>query len=110
METSPRAPQAAAARPALASVIGLLLFGVVSWAGCLAHWRLTTVLGVYAGLYVLTTLGVGIGANVTEHWNVRFDYQFFATDRDGLGLSGGDDPTIDTLPVGVHYRFGRAER
>lgn len=55
-------------------------------------------------------LGVSIGANVTEHWNVRFDYQYFAIDRDALGIPGGDDPTVDTLGVGVHYRFGRVER
>jgi opacity protein-like surface antigen len=52
-------------------------------------------------------LGFGLGANVTDRWTVRFDYQFFAVDGDALGVSNSDDPTIDTLGVGVHYRFGR---
>lgn len=55
-------------------------------------------------------LGFSIGANVTQGWNVRFDYQYFGIDGEGLGIMSGDDPTIDTLALGVHYRFGRLER
>lgn len=55
-------------------------------------------------------LGFSIGANVTQRWNVRFDYQYFEIDGDGLGISGGDDPTIDTFALGVQYRIGRLER
>lgn len=43
----------AASRPAIASVLGLLPFGVFAWFGCMMHLRLTTVLIAYAIAYVI---------------------------------------------------------
>lgn len=42
-----------AARPAIASVLGLLPFGVFAWFGCMLHLRLTVVLIVYAIVYLI---------------------------------------------------------
>jgi len=43
----------AASRPAIASVLGLLPFGMLTWLGCMMHLRLTTVLIAYAIAYVI---------------------------------------------------------
>ncbi|MCP4593637.1 MAG: hypothetical protein GY842_23110 [bacterium] len=42
-------------RLALATVGGLTLFGLSSWAGSLLHWKLSTVLLAYGGLYAAIT-------------------------------------------------------
>lgn len=46
-------------RPGVASVIGLLLFGVVSWTGTMAKWYLNSVLIVYAVLYLTVCVSAG---------------------------------------------------
>jgi opacity protein-like surface antigen len=53
-------------------------------------------------------LGVGIRMNATPRWAVRLDYQTFGIDGDFLGSNEG--PTLDTLSVGVDYRFGKGDR
>jgi opacity protein-like surface antigen len=51
-------------------------------------------------------LGLGLAVTAAPSWRVRFEYQFFSIDGDNLGIGNGDDPTIDTLAIGVDYRFG----
>lgn len=51
-------------------------------------------------------LGLGLGADVTPKWSVRIEYQFFSIDRSFLGVSSGNDPTVDTFAMGVVYRLG----
>jgi opacity protein-like surface antigen len=52
-------------------------------------------------------LGGGIAIKATPQWRVRLEYQWFGLDRDFLGVRGGDDPSIDTLAIGVDYRLRR---
>jgi opacity protein-like surface antigen len=52
-------------------------------------------------------LGAGIGFKATPKWRVRIEYQYFAIDRDFLGVRGGDDPSIDTFAIGIDYQLGR---
>lgn len=54
-------------------------------------------------------LGGGIAIKATPKWRVRFEYQFFGFDGDFLGVSGRDDPTIDTFALGIDYKIGRRE-
>lgn len=43
------------ARLSVASVLGLVPFGVVAWMGCVRHWTLSTVLIIWAVLYFAST-------------------------------------------------------
>lgn len=52
-------------------------------------------------------LGAGLGIKATPKWRVRMEYQYFGLDRDFLGARAGDNPSIDTLAIGVDYRLGR---
>lgn len=63
---------------AVASIGGLLLFGLVSWPACLLHLRLSTALGVYAAVYAacvgelggrLMRRGPLPGVGRQEEWN-----------------------------------------
>jgi hypothetical protein len=55
-------------------------------------------------------LGLGIRMKATPKWAVRLDYQNFGIDGSFLGDDSRDDPTLDTISVGVDYRFGKTER
>ncbi len=48
-------------------------------------------------------LGAGFFVKPSPKWRVRVEYQFFAVDREFLGVSSGDDPTIDTFSIGFDY-------
>jgi opacity protein-like surface antigen len=54
-------------------------------------------------------LGAGIGFKATPRWRVRIEYQYFAIDRDFLGVRGRDDPSIDTFAIGLDYQLGRRQ-
>jgi hypothetical protein len=54
--------------------------------------------------------GVGLRMKATPKWAVRLDYQTFGIDGDFLGDDSKEGPTLDTLSVGVDYRFGKTER
>jgi opacity protein-like surface antigen len=48
-------------------------------------------------------IGAGFFVKPSPKWRVRVEYQFFAVDREFLGVSSGDDPTIDTFSIGFDY-------
>ena len=48
-------------------------------------------------------LGAGFFVKPSPKWRVRVEYQYFAVDREFLGVSSGDDPTIDTFSIGFDY-------
>ena len=50
-------------------------------------------------------LGGGFAIEASPKWRVRVEYQYFAVDRDFLGIRGGDDPSIDTLSIGLDYQL-----
>ena len=50
-------------------------------------------------------LGIGLVIKASPKWRVRVEYQYFGLDRDFLGVRAGDDPSIDTLSIGLDYRL-----
>ena len=54
-------------------------------------------------------LGGGIAIKATPKWRVRLEYQFSGFDGDSIDVRGGDDPTIDTVAIGIDYKIGRRE-
>jgi opacity protein-like surface antigen len=48
-------------------------------------------------------LGMGLVIKASPKWRVRVEYQYFGLDRDVLGVRGGDDPSVDTLSIGLDY-------
>jgi len=48
-------------------------------------------------------LGAGLIIKASPKWRVRVEYQYFGLDRDFLGVRGSDDPSVDTLSVGLDY-------
>ena len=52
-------------------------------------------------------LGLGFFIKPSQKWRVRVEYQYFALDRDTLGVRSDDDVTIDTLSIGLDYRLGK---
>jgi opacity protein-like surface antigen len=50
-------------------------------------------------------VGAGFFVKPTPRWRVRVEYQYFGVDRDFLGISSGDDPTVDTFSIGFDYRL-----
>jgi opacity protein-like surface antigen len=48
-------------------------------------------------------LGGGFFVKPSPKWRVRVEYQYFAVDRDFLGVSSGDDPSVDTFSIGFDY-------
>ena len=48
-------------------------------------------------------LGAGFFVKPSPKWRVRVEYQYFAVDREFLGVSNGDDPTIDMFSIGFDY-------
>ena len=48
-------------------------------------------------------LGAGFFVKPSAKWRVRVEYQYFAVDREFLGVSNGDDPTIDMFSIGFDY-------
>jgi opacity protein-like surface antigen len=50
-------------------------------------------------------VGGGIAINASPKWRVRVEYQYFAIDRDFLGVGGGGDPSIDTFSIGLDYQL-----
>jgi opacity protein-like surface antigen len=53
-------------------------------------------------------IGLGFFVKPSEKCRVRVEYQYFAIDRDILGVSG-DDVTIDTLSIGFDYKLGKRQ-
>jgi opacity protein-like surface antigen len=54
-------------------------------------------------------LGAGFFVKPSPKWRVRVEYQFFAVDREFLGVSSGDDPTIDTFSIGFDYMLTKRQ-
>lgn len=48
-------------------------------------------------------LGAGFFVKPSPKWRVRVEYQYFAVEREFLGVSSGDDPSVDTLSIGFDY-------
>jgi len=48
-------------------------------------------------------LGAGFFVKPSPNWRVRVEYQYFAVDREFLGVSSGDDPSVDTFSIGFDY-------
>jgi hypothetical protein len=40
---------------------------------------------------------------------VRVEYQYFAVERDFLGISSDDDPSVDTFSIGFDYRLPKRQ-
>lgn len=51
-------------------------------------------------------LGIGIGAAIVERWHVWMEYQFFDIDHELVNVDETDSATVDTVILGVDYRFG----
>jgi len=54
-------------------------------------------------------LGAGFFVKPSPKWRVRVEYQFFAVDREFLGVSNGDDPTVDTFSIGFDYTLPKRQ-
>lgn len=52
-------------------------------------------------------LGAGLVIKASPKWRVRIEYQYFMLDRDVLGVRAGDDPSVDTLSIGLDYQLPR---
>ena len=52
-------------------------------------------------------LGLGIGATLSEHWHVWVEYQTFDIYPELINVDERDSATVDTMILGVDYRFGR---
>ena len=52
-------------------------------------------------------LGAGLVIKASPKWRVRIEYQYFGLDRDLLGVRAGDDPSVDTLSIGLDYSLPR---
>ena len=50
-------------------------------------------------------LGAGFFVKPSPKWRVRVEYQYFAVDRDFLGVRSDGDVSIDTLSIGFDYRL-----
>jgi opacity protein-like surface antigen len=48
-------------------------------------------------------IGAGFFVKPSPKWRVRVEYQYFAVERDFLGIRNSDDPSIDTLSIGFDY-------
>ena len=51
-------------------------------------------------------MGVGVGASLSQHLHLRFEYQSFFIDGDMLALNNFYDGSLDTAMLEVQYRFG----
>ena len=64
--------------------------------------------GVHAsGLDYL--IGAGFFVKPSPKWRVRCEYQYFSVDRDFLGVSSDDDPTVDSFSIGFDYMLGKRQ-
>jgi len=50
-------------------------------------------------------LGMGLVIKASPKWRVRVEYQYFGLDRDFLGVRAGDDPSVDSISIGLDYRL-----
>ncbi|HEX7237136.1 MAG TPA: outer membrane beta-barrel protein [Gammaproteobacteria bacterium] len=55
-------------------------------------------------------IGAGFFVKPAPKWRVRVEYQYFAVDRDFLGVEHGDDPSIDTLSIGFDYLLAKRQK
>jgi hypothetical protein len=55
-------------------------------------------------------IGFGVGVDVGPNWHIRTEWQTFTVANDFLSVQYGDWSTLDTLALGVDYRFGRRPR
>jgi opacity protein-like surface antigen len=55
-------------------------------------------------------IGVGVGTDILQKWRVRLDTQFYTIAQEFLGVATDEDATVDTISIGVDYRFGARAR
>jgi opacity protein-like surface antigen len=55
-------------------------------------------------------VGAGFFVKPAPKWRVRVEYQYFALDRDVLGVRNSDDPTVDTLSIGFDYLLAKRQK
>jgi opacity protein-like surface antigen len=54
-------------------------------------------------------LGAGFFVKPSPKWRVRVEYQYFAVEREFLGISNDDDPSVDTFSIGFDYRLPKRQ-
>jgi opacity protein-like surface antigen len=52
-------------------------------------------------------IGAGFFIKPSPKWRVRVEYQYFSVERDFLGVSSDDDPTIDSFSIGFDYLLAK---
>ena len=54
-------------------------------------------------------LGAGFFVKPSPKWRVRVEYQYFAVEREFLGVASGDDPSVDTFSIGFDYMLPKRQ-
>ena len=54
--------------------------------------------------------GIGIGVTVASDWHCGIWHRIFAVDGASLGIANGCGTTMNSMTLGVQYRFGRRKQ